>query len=246
MKKIYIKITALLICYLIVSSVIAQDERYYHRNFIGGNLSEIPFLDYRLSYEYRLTPSHGFKIEMGYKPATRYFTDATIINLGQKTTGWCYRNTANWYYISLGYRYYINKKKTVYISPELFYKLMTADKIVYSWGIINSETSLNAFDLRSMTTDCIGTNLLIGKRATIRFCKGFHMGFDFFTGLSIRAKLIHTTTYGHIEVSHYHDEGVGIVSIPESDNPDHGTTTFVQGMLQFGVIMFFSWPGNFH
>jgi len=241
MKNIYLKITILLTCCLMVSSIVAQDTQIYHRNFIGANLLQLPFGDYRLSYERRLKPSHGFKLELGYKPATRYFTDATIINLGQKATGWCYRNTANWYYVSLGYRYYINKKKTVYLSPELFYKLMTANMIVYSWGIVNSETSCNAFELRSMHTDCIGLNLLVGKRATIKFCKGFHMGLDMFIGFSVRTKWIHTTNYGHVEIWHYHDEGVGTVSIPVSDNPDKINTQFVQGMFQLGVIMFFSW-----
>ncbi|MFZ4522968.1 MAG: hypothetical protein ACOYNC_14760 [Bacteroidales bacterium] len=241
MKIIFPTTTLLLTCCLLVSSVSAQDSLDYHRNIIGANLTELPCLDYRLSYERRLTPSHGIKVEIGYKPATRYFTDATIINLGQDATGWCYRNTANWYYLSVGYRYYINKKKTSYLSPELFYKRMTANMILYSWGILNSESSLNAFEVRSMFTDCIGMNLLIGKRVRIKFCKGFHAGIDMYAGFTGRLKLINTTVYGHDEIWHYHDEGVGIVSIPVSDNPAKIYSPLVQGMVQAGLVLFFSW-----
>jgi len=219
----------------------AQETPVFHRNFIGATLTELPFIDFRLSYERRITPVHGVKIEIGYKPATRYFTDATIINLGQTPTGWCYRNTANWYYLSMGYRYYFNKKKTFYVSPELFYKLMTANMIMYSWGITNSSTSRNAFEVRSMHADVIGLNLLLGKKVPIKFSKGFHMGFDFYTGLSLRGKFIHTSTYGHVEISHYHDEGVGTVSIPVTDDPYLSYTITYQAMIQFGIVLFASW-----
>ncbi len=228
-------------CILMASSLKAQDDNQYHRNFVGITLSELPFQDYRLSFEHRISADYGFRIELGYKPATRYFTDATIIDLGLNATGWCYRNTANWYYISLGYRYYTNKKKTLYLSPELFYKRMTADHIIFSWGLQNSETSINAFELQSMTMNCIGLNLLVGKHVRIRFCKAFHAGFDIFTGVSLREKFIHTINYGYIEIHHNHDDGVGTVSIPESDNPVKENTELFMPMLQFGVVFYCSW-----
>jgi hypothetical protein len=241
MKYIKIKFMTFLTLCLLVSTAMAQDEGTFHRNFIGATLTQLPFGDYRFSYERRIAPSHGFKVELGYKPAYKSFTDATNIDLGQDATGWCYRNTADWYYISLGYRNYFNKKKTFYLSPELFYKIMTADMIVYSWGMVNSDYSRNAFELRSMHTDCIGLNLLIGKRARIRFSKGFNMGLDIYSGLTLRTKMIHTTTYGHVEIGHYHDEGVGYVSIPVSDHPTISDTQITQVMLQFGIVLYASW-----
>jgi hypothetical protein len=231
----------LLACCLIYSPAMPQDSTGYHRNFIGIALTQLPFVDFRLSYERRITPSHGIKIDIGYKPGYKYFTDATKIDLGDNATAWCYRNTANWYYVSLGYRYYFNKRKTFYLSPEIFYKLMTANMIIYSWGIENGDYSINAFELRTMHTDCMGLNMLIGKRARIRFSKGFNMGLDIFSGITARFKMINTTTYGHVEVGHYHDEGVGQVFIPASDNPDKSHDKLVQFMLQFGVVLFASW-----
>ena len=234
------KMMILMTLCLFVTSVRSQNDTVFHRNFIGVTLTELPFVDFRVSYERRIAPSHGIKLEVGYKPAFKYFTDATNINLGQNATGWCYRNTANWYYASLGYRYYFNAKKTVYFSPEAFYKIMTADMIVYSWGISNNGLR-NAFELRSMFADCLGLNLLIGKKARIKFSEGFNMGVDIFTGITLRSKMIHTTTYGHVEVSHYHDESVNQVSIPVSEHPDQSDTQLVQIMLQFGVVLFLSW-----
>ena len=241
MKTPYFRILFLPAFFLLFSTASAQDNPVHHRNFIGVSLTEIPCLDIRLSYEFRPAPSHGIKMELGYKPAFKYFTDATNVDLGQNATGWCYRNTANWYYFSLGYRYYFNKKKTAYLSPEVFYKLMTADMIVYSWGLVNSDYSRNAFEVRSMHTDCIGVNLLVGKRARIRFSEGFNMGVDMFTGVTLRFKDVSTRIYGHTEVGHYHDSGVGTVYIPVSDNPVIKDEHLIQPMVQAGVILYGSW-----
>jgi hypothetical protein len=241
MKSICLTIFVLFFCLFSGLRLRAQESPVFHRNFIGFTLSQVPFLDYRFSYERRFLPSHGIKLELGYKPAIRYFTDATIIDLGQNTTGWCYRNTASWYYLSLGYRYYFNEKKTAYLSSELFYKLMTADMIMYSWGLVNSDYSRNAFEVRSMHTNCLGLNLLVGKRMPIHVSDGFNMGLDIYGGFSVRTKFIHTVIYGHTEVNHYHDEGVGTVSIPVSDNPVITDSRLVQAMFQAGLIIFVSW-----
>lgn len=219
----------------------AQDSLVFHKNFLGISLTEIPCVDFRFSYERRITPLHGIRIELGYKPAIRYFTDATNIDLGQNATGWCYRYTANWYYASLGYRYYLNRKRNLYVSPELFYKYMNADMIVYSWGLYHGSTLRNAFEVRSMNCSMGGLNLLVGKRAAVKFGKGFHMGIDFFGGLTMRLKFLDTWTYGHLENSHYHDEGVGVISIPVSDTPDISNTSLFQFMVQGGIILFASW-----
>jgi len=234
-------VTLVLVLSIMGLSLRAQDSLVFHRNFIGLTLTELPCTDFRLSYERRIRPAHGFKIELGYKPATRYFTDATNINLGQDATGWCYRSTASWYYASLGYRYYMNRKRNLYVSPEIFYKYMDAEMIMYSWGLVNSDYSRNAFEVRTMHCNMGGLNLLVGKRAPIRFSKGFHMGIDFFGGMTIRLKFLETWTYGHVEVSHYHDEGVGVISIPVSDTPDISNTSLFQFMVQGGIILFASW-----
>ena len=67
------------------------------------------------------------------------------------------------------------------------------------------------------------------------------MGLDMFTGISFRTKDIQTLTYGHVEVNHAHDEGVGRIAIPVSDHPEEDNSLIVQGMIQCGLIMFFSW-----
>ena len=229
-RDIYRLMMLLFLCTAAGWNVNAQDSLVFHRNFIGISLTEIPCLDFRISYERRITPVHGLKIELGYKPATRYFTDATNIDLGQNATGWCYRYAANWYSASIGYKYYLNRKRNIYASPELFYKYMTADMIMYSYGLSHGSTLRNAFEIRSMNCSMGGLNLLAGKRAAIRFSKGFSMGIDFFAGLTLRMKFLDTQTYGHVEKSRYHDEGVGVISIPVSDEPLISNTTLIQVM----------------
>jgi len=240
--KTFIKIFhILLLTVMLLPGALAQETQVYHKNFIGFTLSELPFMDFRLSYERRISPTHGFKLELGYKPAYTSMTDATNIDLGQTPTAWCYRNTANWYYVSVGYRYYFNHRKTFYVSPELFYKGLSADHIIYSYGVVNSDWSENAYEIRTMHADIAGLNLLIGHRSRIRFSDSFNAGFDIYTGITLREKFIHTTIYGSTIVGHYHDSGVGIVAIPYYDTPDDTHTNSLMLFLQFGVVLFFSW-----
>jgi hypothetical protein len=242
MKRIGIKTGLLIFLYLLSATGMAQEKEIFDKNYAGLTITQLPFLDYRISYERRITPKRGIKMEIGYKPAFKYFTDATIINLGHNATGWAYRNTADWYYVSLGYRYYFNAKRTIYFSPEVFYKLMKADNIIYSYGGINhSEWFTNYFELRSMHTDCFGLNGLVGTSVMARSSKLFILHIDTFTGLSLRYKSSSTTIYGHTEVGHYYDSSVGTVYIPISDEPQKIEKRFVQLMLQFGMVLFISW-----
>ena len=156
-------------------------------------------------------------------------------------TGWCYRNTANWLYFAGAYRYYFDHKKTIYTSAELFYKYMWANKIVYSFGLQNDDIIRNQYELRSMSTNLAGLNLLIGKRFTIRFSDAVHMGLDIYAGLSIRYKFINTTIYSSYIATHYHDEGIGVVSLPLSEHPEVTSQTLLQVSSQFGINLFFSW-----
>jgi hypothetical protein len=50
-----------------------------------------------------------------------------------------------------------------------------------------------------------------------------------------------TKVYGHLEVLHAHDSGVGSVSIPVSDNPIINNDNLYQCMVQFGIIFYGSW-----
>jgi hypothetical protein len=220
-----------------------QESMVFHRNFIGFSLSELAFVDYRFSYERRITPSHGIRMEVGYKPDFRNYTDATNIDLGQSPTAWCYRNTADWYYLSLGYRYYFDHKKTVYVSPEIFCKFMIADDIVYTYGVGGGggSTLTNVYQIRSMHSSLAGANLLIGKRMRIRFSENANIGFDMFLGLSVRAKNIHTTIYGSTTISHYHDSSPSVVYIPFADVPVVTNEFPVQLSGQFGIILYVSW-----
>ena len=218
---------------------------YYHlihRNYIGISLTELAFTDFRISYERRLTHSHGYLISAGYKLPFRTFTDATQIDLGLKATGWCYRNTANWLYVSAGYKYYFNRKKTAYLSPELFYKNMWCDRVVYTFGVGNGGSTLtNQYEIRSMSANLAGINLLIGKKLLIEFSNTFNMGFDVYTGLTMRYKLINTTIYGTKTASRGHDESVHVISIPLSEDPELVRDNLFQFSVQFGINLFCSW-----
>jgi len=230
----------LILCFLVVP-LKAQDSITHHKNFVGISLSQLPFVDFRISYERRFTPTHGIRIEVGYKPAFRNFTDATNIDLGQNPTGWCYRNTAQWFYASVGYRYYFNRLKTIYFSPEVFFKTMEADDIVYMWGIYHGGSITNGFEIRSMNTKLWGINLLIGKKLRFKFSKGFNMGLDIFTGVSMRLKNIHTTIFGSTERTYGHDEFPVIVNIPYYETPEELDTHPFQVSPQFGIVLYVSW-----
>jgi hypothetical protein len=220
----------------------AEESQVFHKNFIGITLTELPFVDFRISYERRITPTHGIIFSSGYKLAFKGYTDATQVDLGQTPTAWCYRNTATWLYFAVGYRYYFNKNKTIYFSPELFYKYMWADTIVYTFGVgPNGNTLTNQYEVRSMETNLTGLNLLIGKKVRIRFSEGFNMGLDVYSGLTVRYKLINTTIFGSKTASRYHDEGVTTISIPISENPAIINENFFQFSVQFGINLFFSW-----
>lgn len=215
-----------------------QEKPQYQKNYLGISVTELAFVDIRLSYERRINDSHGLRFEMGYKPAFRDFTDATIINFGQKPTAWCYRNTARWYYFSVGYRYYFNRSKTIYLYPEVFYKDLEANEIVYTWGLENSTQITNQYELRSMTTNMFGGNLLIGKKFNLLIHKITSIGIDIFAGFSFRSKAIKTTTYGSTKVSHYHDSPPRNVIIPLRDEPEITNDNLFQASLKFGIILF--------
>jgi hypothetical protein len=219
----------------------AQENPVIHKNFVGFSLTELPFLDFRFTFERRLTPSNALTFSAGFKPAYKSYADATQVNLGQNTTAWCYRNTANWLYFSAGYRYYFDHRKTIYTSAEIFYKYLWANNIVYSFGLQNDDIIRNQYELRSMSTNLTGLNLLIGKRVTIRFSECVHMGLDIYAGLSLRCKFINTTIYSSYIATHYHDEGIEVVSLPLSEYPAVTNQTMIQGSPQFGINLFFSW-----
>jgi len=242
MKYIYKQTGVILILCILAATGKSQEPQSFHRNFIGISVTELFFSDFRLNYERRLTPSHGIKVELAYKPVRKNFTDATNIDLGQDATGWCYRNTDRCYYAAIGYRYYFNPNKTIYISPEMFYKNMSADKVVYSYGLGGDGAMLtNVYEIRSMNANIGGFNLLIGKRMRIKFSESFHMGFDAFTGLSMRFKDIHTTIYGSTTITHYHDEAPIPWPVPITDNPLETKTNQTQVFAQLGICFFTSW-----
>lgn len=225
-------------CCILVSGLKSQEQPSFHKNFIGIGLTQMIFADFRISYEYRITPRHGVIIQLSYKPSFKEFTDATSISLGQDVTAWCYRNTAKWYYGSIGYRLYFNPNKTIYVSPELFYKRMQADQIIYSYG--NGGTS-NTYEVRSMKTELIGMNLLIGEKLRFKISDNFNMGLDLFTGATFRYKNIFTTTYGSVTSVHYHDSPPRPNPIPISDTPAEVAKNFGQVFFQFGIILYSSW-----
>ncbi len=230
------------ICLIFLSiSCKSQDSINYSKNYIGLSITELLFADFRISYELRLNISNGLKFEVGYKPGFTNFTDATNIDLGQKATAWCYRNTANWLYFSLGYKYYFNKKKTIYFSPELFYKKLYADNIVYTWGINEGGSNLtNQYENRTMSTNIFGLNLLIGKRFEHNKDNS-RIGFDIFCGLSLRSKTINTTIYGRTITTYPHDSPPKHVIIPAFNNPIEEVDNYVQPSFQFGIIISGSW-----
>ena len=241
-KENHVILIMFLAGWLASSSIMAQEVVPWHRNYFGITISELPFIDIRASYEYRPSDTHSFKIELGYKPATRYFTDATNIDLGLDATGWCYRNTASWYYASLGYKYYFNDKRTFYISPEVFYKYMTTNGLImFSWGLDNSDMLSNAYEIRSMSVNMAGFNFLIGKRIQVKISKGCSLGLDIFTGVTGRFKIMQTKTYGHVETTRYHDDNIGTIAIPISDDPSVENRDYFQGMVQFGIILYGAW-----
>lgn len=238
MIKLNRQILVLLFLCILAAEIKSQEPKIEHKNFIGVGLTQLLFVDFRISYERRITPSHGIIFQLSYKPAFAEFTDATSISLGQDVTGWCYRNTARWYFGSIGYKYYFNPNKTIYLSPEVFYKKMSADKIIYSYG--NGGTA-NTYEVRSMDTDLIGMNLLIGKKLRFKFSTSFNMGLDIFTGLTVRYKNIFTTTYGSVTAVHYHDETPRPNPIPITDTPLEVNKNLGQVFVQFGIILFTSW-----
>jgi len=232
----------LLSMFFFVIQAHSQNSKTAHKNYVGISLTEQLFVDFRVSYERKINDSQGIIIALGYKPAFRYYTDATNINLGQAPTAWCYRNTANWYYVSLGYRYYFNKKKTIYASPELFYKVLQANnQIVYTWGIGNGTMLTNQYEVRAMRTNMIGANLLLGKKFILTHNDGFQLGFDIFCGLSLRSKFINTTIYGTATDTYYHDSPPRQVNIPVTNEPVEITENPFQPSFQFGVLLYGSW-----
>ena len=218
----------------------AQEIVVHHTNYIGLTLTELPFVDFRLSYERRITPLHGIKVELGYKPAFRSYTDATNIDLGLTPTAWCYRNTATWYYFGLGYRFYFDRKKIIYVSPEVFYKSGSADMIAFTYGIYNGSTITNDYSIRSMTANITGMNVLVGKKMRFRISEGFNMGFDIYTGVTIRYRDVHETIFGSTIASYYHDESPDI-SVPFYATPEFPVETGFDLFLQFGVVFYGSW-----
>ena len=218
-----------------------QDTLVLNRNFIGLTATELLFVDFRLSYERKINPTTGIKLEIGYKPDFTNFTDATKIDLGHQPTAWCYRNTAHWYYISVAYKYYFNRDKTLYLSSEFFYKTLNADHIVYTWGISEGGSSLtNQYETRSMSANMLGINLLVGKRFAFTH-RNFAYGFDLYAGFSLRSKRVHTTIYGRTTATYGHDSPPRQVVIPSFDKPIETTDHFIQPSLQFGVVLFGGW-----
>lgn len=219
----------------------SQDSINYKTNYIGLSITELLFVDFRISYERRINMSNGLKFEVGYKPNFTNFTDATKIDFGHKPTAWCYHNTANWLYVSIGYRYYFNHNKTIYFSPELFYKNLDADNIIYTWGINKGGSSLtNQYETRTMSASIYGINLLIGKH--FEFDKGnSSFGFDIFCGFSLRSKKVNTTIYGRTTATYGHDSPPRYVIIPSFDNPIEKIDSFLQPSFQFGIMIFGSW-----
>lgn len=223
---------------LLIDTAKSQDSINFHRNYIGLSVTELLFVDFRLNYERKINLTHAIKLEVGYKPAYRYFTDATNIDLGHRPTAWCYRNTATWYYISIGYKYYFNRKKTIYVSPELFYKTLQADKVVYTWGIGNGYNLNNQYDLRTMKASVIGANLLIGKKFRFINVDKYDLGFDIFCGFSLRSKIINSTVFGSTTASSSHDSPPRRVTIPLTDEPIETIDKFIQPSFQFGIILY--------
>ena len=240
MKKIYRNIFLISLLIMMANASRPQETMVHHKNFIGLTLTELPFVDFRFSYERRMTPVHGVKVELGYKPAFKSYTDATNIDLGLKPTAWCYRNTATWYYLGLGYRFYFGRKKIVYISPEFFYKHGSADMIAFTYGINNSSTITNDYSIRSMTANITGMNFLIGKKMRFRFSQGFNMGFDFYTGFTVRYRNVNETIFGSTIASYYHDESPQI-SIPFYAIPKVSIENRIDCFIQFGIVFYGSW-----
>lgn len=218
-----------------------QDTLGFNRNFIGLTATELLFVDFRVSYERKINPSTGIKLEIGYKPDLTNFTDATKIDLGHQPTAWCYRNTVHWYYIAVAYKYYFNRDKTLYLSPEFFYKTLRADHVVFTWGIDEGGSSLtNQYETRDMKANMLGINLLVGKRFAFSQ-RNLTYGFDVYAGFSLRSKRVITTVYGMTTATYGHDSPPRQVVIPSYDKPIETTDHFIQPSVQFGVILFGGW-----
>ena len=57
---------------------------------------------------------------------------------------------------------------------------MIANKIVYTWGLENSTSLTNQYEVRNMETEIFGGNILIRKRFNLLVAENFNMGFDIF------------------------------------------------------------------
>jgi hypothetical protein len=228
---------------LLLSCIMAPETRSQQpfssdRNSLGISITQLAFVDFRVAYERKITPSHGIIVQFAYKPAFTVFTDATNPNFGEDATAWCYRNTASWLFGSVGYRYYLFPEKGIYLSPEFFYKKMFTDNMIYSYG---KGGTTNTYEVRSMDTDMIGMNLLIGKKFKLIYRGDFHMGLDIFTGATVRFKDIFTTIYGSVTSNHYHDEAPTPGPIPMTDTPAQVNQSLSQIFLQFGIILYTAW-----
>jgi hypothetical protein len=240
MKKIYIT-TICVVCLIPMSkNLMAQKDFVYHKNFVGVTLTELVFTDIRINVEHRIQPEHGVKIDLGYKPAYKSYTDATNIDLGLKPTQWCYRNTAQWIYVGVGYRFYFGHKKLVYVSPELFYKSGSADEIAFTYGLVNSSTITNDYSIRSMRANITGMNFLIGKRMRIEYNDQVQLGFDMYLGVSMRYRNVHETIFGSTVASYYHDSSPNI-GIPFDIIPTEVYTNSWDLSAQFGIVFYGSW-----
>ncbi len=241
MKKFIIIFGIIFIFCLNSNKANSQDTVKFNKNYIGISVSQLLFNDYHLFYERKISFNNAFKIELGYKPQIAQITNKEqIFPYNPINAAWCYGGTAKSYYFLIGYRYFFNKNQLFYLSPELFYKRLEANKIVYIFGLNNNNTNTTTFDIRSMQSDILGVNLLIGKKINITKNEKSNLGLNIFTGFSIRYKKLQTSIYGRTRIMHYFDESIDYSSITVSDTPYKTNDVYFQFSLQLGIEMYFS------
>jgi hypothetical protein len=228
----------IILAFFLVVSGRPQGVPVYKKNSAGILLSELPFLDIRLNYEHRLALQHGVRLELGYKPAWKRVKEFSDFEVPEKMTGLRYGACASWFYISGGYRFYFGLDKSNFISAELFYKYIWAEKIIY---IDAPSSSYRTHDQRSLSTNMTGLNLLVGKRVELTLKEKTSAGLEFFGGIGGRLKYQEVTIYGEAISYSGWDSPPDAIAIPLTGTPEITRDTYLQPSLLLGISFYFNW-----
>lgn len=227
----------ILIFFLLSLSLTAQKENIFHRNLIGLNITELPFVDFRFSYERRLSVKNAIKVEAGFKPSWKLVRDMQQFEPSESATAWLYGNTAQWYFLGTGYKFFFGKSKRAFLSADLFYKLIHSGKIVYI--VSHSSSSIN-YSVRQVNANVFSFSLCLGKRVELESEENTTIGFDFFAGIGFRYKYVRETVYGRaISTSGF--DSPHTIAIPLSGPSIDYLNRYLQPSILFGVVFFIGW-----